>query len=150
MLAVIAPLGTRDAWADAEFFSTVVYRYYDAMTLPACPECTSEYTYELPPMLVCPECAHEWNPSTESENGTTETSNVIKDSVGNELADGDSITITQTVKVKGAQQPLKSGTKVRNIRLNFEAGTGPEDHSIDCKIDSFGAMTLKPAVVKKS
>lgn len=101
-------------------------------------------------MLVCPECAHEWNPGTESENGTTETSNVIKDSVGNELADGDSITITQTVKVKGAQQPLKSGTKVRNIRLNFEAGTGPEDHNIDCKIDGFGAMTLKPAVVKKS
>ncbi|MEY8208606.1 zinc ribbon domain-containing protein YjdM [Corynebacterium sp. MNWGS58] len=121
------------------------------MTLPACPECTSEYTYELPPVLVCPECAHEWNPNTDSDDDSTAAaSTVIKDSVGNELADGDSITITQTVKVKGAQQPLKSGTKVRNIRLNFDAGTGLEDHNIDCKIDGFGAMTLKPAVVKKS
>ncbi|MCG7232340.1 zinc ribbon domain-containing protein YjdM [Corynebacterium propinquum] len=121
------------------------------MTLPACPECTSEFTYELPPMIVCPECAHEWNPSTDShDEATTPSNSVIKDSVGNELADGDSITITQTVKVKGAQQALKSGTKVRNIRLNFDAGTGLEDHNIDCKIDGFGAMTLKPAVVKKS
>ncbi|MDC7088548.1 zinc ribbon domain-containing protein YjdM [Corynebacterium pseudodiphtheriticum] len=121
------------------------------MTLPACPECTSEYTYELPPMIVCPECAYEWNPSNDSTDGAVDASNnIIKDSVGNALTDGDSVTITQTVKVKGAQQPLKTGTKVRNIRLNYDAGTGPEDHNIDCKIDGFGAMTLKPAVVKKS
>ena len=121
------------------------------MTSPACPECTSEYTYELPPMIVCPECAYEWNPSNDSTDGGVDGSNnLIKDSGGNELTDGDSVTITQTVKVKGAQQPLKTGTKVRNIRLNYDAGTGPEDHNIDCKIDGFGAMTLKPAVVKKS
>ena len=46
--------------------------------------------------------------------------------------------------------PLKAGTKVRNIRLHFDAGTGQEDHKIDCKIDGFGAMPLKPAVVKKA
>ena len=40
-------------------------------------------------------------------------------------------------------------TKVRGIRLNVDAGTGQEDHNIDCKIDGFGAMKLKPAVVKK-
>lgn len=102
-------------------------------------------------MIVCPECAYEWNPSNDSTDGAVDASNnTIKDSVGNELTDGDSVTITQTVKVKGAQQPLKTGTKVRNIRLNYDAGTGPEDHNIDCKIDGFGAMTLKPAVVKKS
>lgn len=102
-------------------------------------------------MIVCPECAYEWNPSNDSTDGDVDASNnIIKDSVGNELADGDSVTITQTIKVKGAQQPLKTGTKVRNIRLNYDAGTGPEDHNIDCKIDGFGAMTLKPTVVKKS
>ena len=32
------------------------------MTLPNCPECNSEYTYEDGNMLVCPMCAHEWSP----------------------------------------------------------------------------------------
>ena len=71
------------------------------------------------------------------------------DSVGNALADGDTVTITKTLKVKGSQQPLKAGTKVRGIRLNFGAGTGQEEHNIDCRIDGFSAMKLKPAVVKK-
>lgn len=38
------------------------------------------------------------------------------DSVGNALADDDTVTITKTLKVKGAQQLLKAGTKVRGIR----------------------------------
>lgn len=123
-----------------------------AATLPPCPECSSEYTYEMPPLIVCPECAHEFSAdaadaaadSVESGDATS-----IVDSVGNVLADGDTVTITKTLKVKGAQQPLKAGTKVRGIRLNVDAGTGQEDHNIDCKIDGFGAMKLKPAVVKK-
>lgn len=106
----------------------------------------------MPPLIVCPECAHEFSLDSNAEDSSGDASGEprIVDSVGNELADGDSITITTTVKVKGAQQALKAGTKVRNIRLNFEAGTGQEDHNIDCKIDGFGAMTLKPAVVRKA
>lgn len=122
-------------------------------TLPPCPECSSEYTYEMPPLIVCPECAHEFSANAASAAGGTAaegTDSVIVDSVGNALADGDTVTITKTLKVKGAQQPLKAGTKVRGIRLNFDAGTGQEDHNIDCKIDGFGAMKLKPAVVKKA
>jgi protein PhnA len=37
---------------------------FDARTtvsLPACPKCNSEYTYEDGAMLICPECAHEWS-----------------------------------------------------------------------------------------
>lgn len=117
-------------------------------TLPPCPECSSEYTYEMPPLIVCPECAHEFEATATADADFVEPQ-VIVDSVGNALADGDTITVTKTLKVKGAQQPLKSGTKVRGIRLNFDAGTGQEDHNIDCKIDGSGAMTLKPAVVKK-
>ncbi len=48
------------------------------------------------------------------------------------------------LKVKGASQSLKVGTKVRNIRL-VEG-----DHNIDCKIDGFGAMKLKSEFVKKA
>ena len=36
------------------------------MTLPNCPECKSEYTYEDGNMLVCPMCAHEWSPEDAS------------------------------------------------------------------------------------
>jgi protein PhnA len=35
------------------------------------------------------------------------------------------------------------GTKVKNIRLV------DKDHDIDCKIDGFGAMSLKTEFVKK-
>ena len=119
-------------------------------TLPPCPECSSEYTYEMPPLIVCPECAHEFSTDAVASDSAAEAAApTIVDSVGNALADGDTVTITKTLKVKGAQQPLKSGTKVRGIRLNFDAGTGQEDHNIDCRIDGFGAMKLKPAVVKK-
>mgnify|MGYP002759876687 FL=1 len=119
-------------------------------TLPPCPECSSEYTYEMPPLIVCPECAHEFSADAASDSAAEGADPVIVDSVGNALADGDTVTITTTLKVKGAPKPLKAGTKVRGIRLNFDAGTGQEDHNIDCKIDGFGAMKLKPAVVKKA
>ena len=118
-------------------------------TLPPCPECSSEYTYEMPPLIVCPECAHEFSADAAGDSAVEAAAPTIVDSVGNALADGDTVTITKTLKVKGTQQPLKSGTKVRGIRLNFDAGTGQEDHNIDCRIDGFGAMKLKPAVVKK-
>lgn len=124
--------------------------HYESTNLAPCPECNSEYTYEMPPLIVCPECAHEFSADAVEAGDAAEAEPKIVDSVGNELADGDSVTITTTLKVKGAQQPLKAGTKVRNIRLNFDAGTGQEDHNIDCKIDGFGGMTLKPAVVRKA
>lgn len=112
-------------------------------TLPPCPQCASEYTYAMDSLLVCPECAHEWNEQTEeaSESESAE----IKDSVGNVLQDGDSVTITKTMKVKGAQSALKAGTKVRGIRLT--PGTG--DHNIFAKVDGFGPMELKSSIVKK-
>ncbi|AZA10071.1 zinc ribbon domain-containing protein YjdM [Corynebacterium pseudopelargi] len=111
--------------------------------LQPCPECQSEYTYEMPPLLVCPECAHEWQPEQE----VAEQRPVIKDAVGNELVDGDSVTVVKTLKVKGSPQGIKAGTKVRNIRLLPEASDG---HDIDCKIDGFGAMKLKSSVVRKA
>lgn len=108
--------------------------------LPNCPKCNSEYTYEDGTLLVCPECAHEWTQGAEEHN---EDELVVKDSNGNILADGDSITIIKDLKVKGASSPLKQGTKVKNIKL-VEG-----DHNIDCKIDGFGAMKLKSEFVKK-
>ncbi len=108
--------------------------------LPNCPKCNSEYTYEDGSMLVCPECAYEWNPATQAAD---EDILVVKDSNGNILNDGDSVTIIKDLKVKGSSTPLKKGTKVKNIRLV------DGDHNIDCKIDGFGAMSLKSEFVKK-
>ena len=112
--------------------------------LPPCPECRSEYSYEMGELLVCPECAHEWNPH-EAEDGV-DAPRVIKDSAGNILADGDDVTIIKDMKVKGSSTPLKVGTKVRNIRLV----DGPGDHDIDAKVDGFGPMNLKSSIVKKA
>ncbi len=110
-------------------------------SLPACPSCASEYTYEMGALLVCPECAHEWV----NEPIVDDAEPVIKDAVGNVLQDGDTVTIIKDLKVKGSSTAIKVGTKVRNIRLVDGVG----DHDIDCKVDGFGPMQLKSSVVKK-
>ncbi|MET8878757.1 zinc ribbon domain-containing protein YjdM [Nocardia sp. NPDC004604] len=111
-------------------------------TLPPCPACSSQYTYEMGALLVCPECAHEWQATTAPDTAGA----VITDAVGNVLADGDTVTVIKTLKVKGSPTGIKAGTKVRNIRLVNGIG----DHDIDCKIDGIGPMQLKSSVVKKS
>jgi len=110
--------------------------------LPQCPQCHSEYTYEDRGMYVCPECAHEWS-ETENEADLDEVS-VIKDSNGNVLNDGDTVTVIKDLKVKGSSSVVKVGTKVKNIRLV------DGDHDIDCKIDGIGSMKLKSQFVKKA
>ncbi len=110
--------------------------------LPNCPECDSEYTYEDGNMFVCPECAHEWSKDSVEESGDDVA--VIKDSVGNTLQDGDTVTVIKDLKVKGSSSVVKVGTKVKNIRLV------DGDHDIDCKIDGIGAMKLKSEFVKKA
>tara|TARA_R110002126_G_scaffold8826_4_gene40842 strand:- start:1341 stop:1685 length:345 start_codon:yes stop_codon:yes gene_type:complete len=109
-------------------------------TLPACPECQSVYSYQDGALLICPECGHEW--SAVAEQAMTQ-KKVIRDSAGNELQDGDTVTVIKDLKVKGSSSVVKIGTKVKNIRLV------ESDHDIDCKIDGFGAMSLKSEFVKK-
>ncbi|SHH74156.1 phosphonoacetate hydrolase [Clostridium collagenovorans DSM 3089] len=112
-------------------------------SLPKCPKCNSEYTYEDGSLLICPECAHEWTMNDSGvENNEDEL--IVKDSNGNILSDGDSVTVIKDLKVKGCSSSIKKGTKVKNIRL-VEG-----DHNIDCKIDGFGAMQLKSEFVKKA
>ncbi|SEN33696.1 alkylphosphonate utilization protein [Cryobacterium sp. TMT1-3] len=110
-------------------------------TLPPCPECSSDLTYEMGSLLVCPLCAHEWS----SEPVEDEQEAQVKDAFGTVLSDGDTVSIIKDLKVKGQSLSIKVGTKVRNIRL-----VDPVDgHDIDCKVDGFGFMQLKSSVVKK-
>ncbi|WP_111735880.1 zinc ribbon domain-containing protein YjdM [Roseovarius amoyensis] len=107
-------------------------------TLPPCPECASTLTYQTDALLICPECGHEWSPGAESDNVE-----VVRDSVGNVLADGDTVTVIKDLKVKGSSSTVKVGTKVRGIRLV------DGDHDIDCKVPGIGQMGLKSQFVKK-
>ncbi|MFP3979320.1 MULTISPECIES: zinc ribbon domain-containing protein YjdM [Marinobacter] len=109
--------------------------------LPPCPKCASEFTYEDGIQFVCPECAHEW---TEAESAAAAEGKVVRDAHGNELQDGDAVTVIKDLKVKGSSSVVKVGTKVKSIRL-VEG-----DHDIDCKIDGIGAMKLKSEFVKKA
>ncbi|MES2902025.1 MAG: zinc ribbon domain-containing protein YjdM [Pseudomonadota bacterium] len=108
--------------------------------LPPCPACNSEFTYEDGSNYVCPECAHEWQTSAAA---APDVARVYRDASGNVLQDGDTVSVIKDLKLKGGGGTVKMGTKVKNIRL-VDA-----DHDIDCKIDGFGAMSLKTEFVKK-
>lgn len=109
--------------------------------LPPCPQCQSEYTYEDGILYICPECSHEWSPQDAVTAEPEE--RVYRDSAGNVLEDGDTVTVIKDLKPKGSSGTIKMGTKVKNIRLV------DSDHDIACKIDGFGAMSLKSEFVKK-
>jgi protein PhnA len=116
----------------------------DAMNpLPPCPKCHSEYAYEDGALCVCPECAHEWTTPT-ADDSAESIEKIYRDSAGNILQNGDTVTVIKDLKLKGSGGVVKIGTKVKNIRLV------DSDHDIDCKIDGFGAMSLKTKFVKKS
>ncbi|MBK8845521.1 MAG: alkylphosphonate utilization protein [Bacteroidetes bacterium] len=107
-----------------------------------CPQCKSPYAYATGNELyACPECGNEWN----ADEIVEIESNKILDANGSELQNGDSVIIIKNLPIKGSPKHVKSGTKVKNIRLNFDS-----DHNIDCKIDEFGSMALKSEFVRKA
>jgi len=110
-----------------------------------CPKCSSDYPYKDGMIWICPECAHEWNDNIVEDEKDQQEEDAVRDANGNVLSSGDTVTVIKTLKVKGASSSLKSGTKVKNIRL-VDASDG---HNIACKIDGFGAMNLKSEFVKK-
>ncbi len=110
--------------------------------LPNCPKCKCEYTYANGLLAVCPECFHEWEPR-EEEKEKPEVLEKILDANGNELQNGDTVMVIKDLPVKGSSKTVKSGTKVKNIKLS------DGDHNISCKIEGFGAMGLKSEFVKK-
>lgn len=110
-----------------------------------CPKCSSEYAYRDGTLWICPECAHEWSYEAVADAAPLKIEDV-RDSNGNALTTGDSVTLIKDLKVKGSSSNVKSGTKVKSIRL-----IDPIDgHNIACKIDGIGAMYLKSEFVKKS
>jgi protein PhnA len=68
----------------------------------------------------------------------------VKDSNGNMLADGDSVTVIKDLKVKGTSVTLKRGTMIRNIRLTDDA------EEIECNADKVKGLVLKTCFLKKA
>ena len=68
---------------------------------------------------------------------------VVRDAVGNVLADGDQVTLIKDLVVKGAGQTLKRGTLIKSIRLTGDA------QEIDCKYEGIKGLVLRAEFVKK-
>ena len=67
---------------------------------------------------------------------------LVKDSNGNILQDGDTVSVIKSLKVKGSTTTIKQGTIIKKIRLTDD----PEE--VDCKIDGMN-IVLKTIFLKK-
>jgi protein PhnA len=115
-----------------------------------CPKCKKEGCYPDGDNWVCPWCSHEWNPAAEAtaetEAAPEAASSEVRDANGNLLVDGDSVVVMKNLPIKGAGGPIRSGTKVRNIRISHAV----EGHNIFARIDGVGQVYLKSEFVKKA
>ena len=66
-----------------------------------------------------------------------------KDSNGNILKEGDSVTLIKDLKVRGTSSTLKRGTMVKNIRLT------DDEEEIEGRIDKVH-LVLKTCFLKKA
>lgn len=86
----------------------------------------------------------EWIPAAEAAKKAAAASVVeVRDSVGNLLADGDSVILIKDLKVKGANQTLRRGEVIRSIRLTGDA------QEIDCRHDTIKGLVLRAEFVRK-
>ena len=108
-----------------------------------CPKCQCPYGYQDQNLWVCPECAHEWSLNKETQEETKIVEKFL-DSNGVKLINGDTVRVVKDLKVGG--DTIKSGTKVKNIRLLDDPVDG---HDIACKVDGHGSIYLKCSVVRK-
>lgn len=69
---------------------------------------------------------------------------LVKDSNGNVLVDGDSVTTIKDLKVKGTSITLKRGTIVKNIRLT------DDEEEIECNVEKVKGLVLKTCFLKKA
>jgi protein PhnA len=92
---------------------------------------------------VYDESRGEWVPASELKAVAGEDAVVVRDAVGNVLADGDQVTLIKDLQVKGAGQTLKRGTLIKSIRLTGDA------QEIDCRYEGIKGLVLRAEFVKK-
>ncbi len=97
---------------------------------------TDDYVYD--------EASGEWMPASEAAAKAAQADAVeVRDSVGNLLADGDSVITIKDLKVKGAGQTLRKGTVIKSIRLTGDA------QEIDCRHEAIKGLVLRAEFVRK-
>lgn len=69
----------------------------------------------------------------------------VKDSNGNRLQDGDAVTLTKDLPVKGTSVTLKRGTMIKNIRLIED-----DAEHIECNAEKVKGLVLKTCFLKKA
>jgi protein PhnA len=96
-----------------------------------------EYVYD--------EASGEWLPRSQLAAAPAggDAGVVVRDAVGNVLADGDQVTLIKDLTVKGAGQTLKRGTLIKSIRL-----TG-DSQEIDCRYEGIKGLVLRAEFVRK-
>lgn len=107
---------------------------------PKCIKCQSTVTYFDGSLFHCTECFHEW---TQSDMDSAEESGKVTDCNGNELFDGDDVTVVKDLKVKGSSMVVKRGTRARGIRLSEDDLT-----HVQAKVDG-QTIFLKTEFLKK-
>lgn len=110
--------------------------------LPDCTNCGSDLTYTDGTLFICPMCAHEW---TQAEHDAEIEAAIVRDVNGNELFNGDTVTVIQDIKLTGADR-IKQGTKAKKLTILDEP---VNEHDIEVSIDGMGRMYLKSFLVKK-
>ena len=95
--------------------------------------------------FVYDEATGEWISASEAAAAAERAALVeVRDSAGNLLQDGDSVTLIKDPKVKGANQTLKRGTVIRSIRLTGDA------QEIDCRHEAIKGLVLRAEFVRKA
>lgn len=69
---------------------------------------------------------------------------VVKDSNGAVLNEGDSVTLIKDLKLKGSSTTLKRGTLVKSIHLTDDPA------EIECKVSGMKGIILRTEFLKKS
>jgi len=92
---------------------------------------------------VYDEASGEWVPAGAATVASDDDMVVVRDAVGNVLADGDQVTLIKDLTVKGAGQTLKRGTLIKSIRLTGDA------QEIDCRYEGIKGLVLRAEFVKK-
>ena len=95
---------------------------------------SDEYVYD--------EATGEWGPAKDAA-AADDDAVVVRESVGNVLADGDQVTLIKDLTVKGAGQTLKRGTLIKSIRLTGDA------QEIDCRYEGIKGLVLRAEFVRK-
>lgn len=109
-------------------------------TTPNCIKCDSAVTYSDGTMFHCTECFHEW---TQEDADNAEMAYKVIDSNGNELFDGDDVSVIKDLKVKGSSMVVKRGTRARGIRLSQDDPT-----HVQARVDG-QTIFLKTEFLKK-